>query len=463
MHNMGGPINEQVVQRLRSREELLWINPLLSPAGEVLPGLSLSLRDIRDAEARLGRFAPVIAALFPDTRAASGVIESPVMPAPRMRGALASPLRRGLAPGRLYIKADHLLPVSGSVKARGGIYEVLCHAEELALYSGILREGDDYSVMLRPAARGLFGAHAVAVGSTGNLGLSIGTMAAALGFRATVHMSADAKAWKKDALRGRGVRVVEHASDYATAVKAGRDEAARDERTYFVDDERSPRLFLGYAVAALRLAPQLAAAGVVVDEDHPLFVYLPCGVGGAPGGITFGLKHMFGDSVHCFLAEPLESPCMTLGLIRGFGEGSSVYDIGLGNRTAADGLAVSRASDFAGRMISRLVSGCFTVSDGSLFDLLSLLFAAEGLRIEPSAAAGFAGPSMIAMPEEGRTYLDSPGLKGGQEAITHLVWTTGGSMVPEGEFVKFLAAASPGGDRDQSPYSSSSSSSSPSV
>ena len=402
------------IQCLRERRPFFWENPRCCPGPWKLP---LGIEEIYEAEARLCRFAPLLAELFDEAAESHGIIESKLLDVPRLSAEIA-PV------GRVLLKADHDLPVAGSVKARGGIYEVLCFAEKLAIEHGMIRADENYRKLSSAEARELFGKYTVSVGSTGNLGLSIGTMAAALGFHAEVHMSCEAKEWKKEMLRKRGAVVIEHQGDYSAAVAEGRRIADESPFSYFVDDENSKALFLGYSVAALRLQEQLRVRGMIPDATHPLFVYLPCGVGGAPGGICFGLKHIFGEAVHCFFAEPVASPCMTLGLIsRKFSE-ISVYDVGLDNKTNADGLAVPRPSAFVGQLIEPLLSGCFTVTDDELERYRRMAHELEGLKIECSAAAGFAGPQMIL--ESG--YCEKRGIS--PENVTHILWTTGGRYLP---------------------------------
>lgn len=327
-----------LLQDLMDLEETSWFTPMVTPTAEALAEVGLSTANIDAAADRLHRFAPFLREAFPQTRPTGGIIESPLVVTPSMQHALGHHRDRPV-PGRMLVKLDSHLPISGSIKARGGIYEVLKHAEDLALAAGLIDVKSDYRRFAAPELRTFFGRHKVAVGSTGNLGLSIGIMSATLGFEATVHMSSDARQWKKDMLRGHGVTVREYDSDYSVAVAAGRAQAADDPNAYFVDDENSINLFLGYAVAARRLAGQLRALNILVDADHPLFVYLPCGVGGGPGGVAFGLKTVFGDAVHCVFAEPTHSPCMLLGVYTGCHDEISVQDFGIDNVTAADGLA----------------------------------------------------------------------------------------------------------------------------
>lgn len=429
------------LSRLRNSEPFLWINPEQPEATDVLEALPLQYEDILAAADRLARFAPLLAELFPELAASRGVIESELLPIAAME-AWMNQAAAGRLKGRVLLKADHDLPVAGSVKARGGIYEVLLFAENLAIAEGLLVPDGDLRILGQARVRDLFQGCTISVGSTGNLGLSIGVAAAALGFKAVVYMSREAKQWKKERLRSRGVTVVEHAADYSAAVAAGREAARSDPRNYFVDDEDSQALFIGYSVAALRLQTQLAEAGIPVDRAHPLFVYLPCGVGGAPGGITFGLKHVFGDHVHCFFGEPVQAPCMLLGLLAGFREPLAVESVGLELKTAADGLAVGRASGLVGRMIKHLVAGVYTVDDDSLFRFLHALCVTEQIRIEPSAAAGFAGPFFLSLSTSGRDWLEASRLSDRLVGATHIIWSTGGCLLPPAEFEPMAARGS---------------------
>ncbi len=424
-----------LIRDLVALRETSWFNPAIAPAATALADVGLGADDVAQASARLRRFAPYIAQVFPQTAAAGGLIESGIRSLPKMQRLLLDEAGLPMS-GQLWLKLDSELQISGSIKARGGIHEVLKHAEDLALQTGLIRPGDDYAALDSDAARAFFGQYRIAVGSTGNLGLSIGIMSAKLGFQASVHMSADARQWKKDRLRASGVTVVEYESDYSVAVEQGRRQAESDPSCYFVDDENSSQLFLGYAVAAERLKQQLEQAGVVVDAEHPLFVYLPCGVGGGPGGVAFGLKLVFGDAVHCLFAEPTHSPCMLLGVHTGLHDAVSVQDFGIDNVTAADGLAVGRPSGFVGRAMQRLIDGYYTVADEELYRLLALAWQQEGVKLEPSALAGMPGMARVLRDPD---YLESIGVSPARLAnATHLAWGTGGSMVPEGEFEAYV-------------------------
>ncbi|QDK96892.1 D-serine ammonia-lyase [Acinetobacter tandoii] len=427
-----------IVKELIELKETMWFNPNFTTLAEGLPFVGLSQADIDAARDRLTRFAPYLMAAFPETAATHGIIESELAAIPHMQKQLEAQFGQKIQ-GTLWLKKDSHLPISGSIKARGGIYEVLCFAEKLALEAGLLNLEDDYAKLNLPEFKQFFSQYSIAVGSTGNLGLSIGIMSAQLGFQVTVHMSADARLWKKDKLRTHGVTVVEYLEDYGVAVEAGRKAALADPNCHFIDDENSQALFLGYAVAGERLKQQLHHRQIQVDQEHPLFVYLPCGVGGGPGGVAFGLKMAFGDHVHCFFAEPTHSPCMLLGIATGLHDQISVQDIGIDNITAADGLAVGRASGFVGRAMQRLLDGLYTLDDQTLYQLLGLLDQTENLKLEPSALAGMLGPVLIAQHPEyaAMHHFTAQQLQNSH----HIVWGTGGGMVPEEEMANYIAKA----------------------
>lgn len=273
-----------LLERLVALDEVSWFNPSITTLKEALPYIGLDQKDIQDAAERLTRFAPYLAKAFPETALSNGIIESELVDIPAMKAELEQHYATPIS-GRLMLKKDSHLPISGSIKARGGIYEVLTHAEKLATAAGLLTEADDYAQLDSDTFRDFFKQYSIAVGSTGNLGMSIGIMSAKLGFSVSVHMSADAREWKKNTLRSHGVNVVEYEQDYGIAVEQGRKEAEQDPSCFFIDDENSQTLFLGYAVAGERLKQQFHDQNILVNEDHPLFVYLPCGVGGGPGAV----------------------------------------------------------------------------------------------------------------------------------------------------------------------------------
>ncbi|WP_425449633.1 D-serine ammonia-lyase [Dethiothermospora halolimnae] len=404
--------NKNILSKVINLETVLWINEDKPNFNDISNTLALDYKDIEDASNRLDKFSPLIKKLFPET--GDGIIESPLETGGILKQALENTYNLKIN-GDISVKCDSHLKVAGSIKARGGIYEVLKLAETIAIDEGLLDINDDYSKLAEPKFKELFSKYTVAVGSTGNLGLSIGIISSALAFNVDVHMSSDAKEWKKEKLRKRGVNVIEYDDDYTKAVAQGRKQCKNNKNCHFVDDENSKDLFLGYSVAALRLKKQLKEKEILVDEKHPLYVYLPCGVGGAPGGIAFGLKHVFGDNVHCYFVEPTEAPCMLLGLLTGKYDKSSIKDYGISGVTEADGLAVGSPSKLVSEIADKLLDGIYTTEDNELFKLLKILKDSENIKIEPSAASSLLGPNLIESNKNSH----------------HICWLTGGLFLPD--------------------------------
>ena len=113
-----------LITDMEQAKEVIWINPGLLDMKDAMKGQTLSMADIDDAERRWDRFAPFIKKAFPETEASGGLIESPLKEIPKMQQYLNDTWKAELT-GRLLLKMDSDLAVAGSVKARGGIYEIL--------------------------------------------------------------------------------------------------------------------------------------------------------------------------------------------------------------------------------------------------------------------------------------------------------------------------------------------------
>mgnify|MGYP000918377038 FL=1 len=119
MKILGKPIGQweeefPIVRDLIDLKETLWINPKKLPIDEAVAESSVTMEDVLDASARLERFAPYLALAFPETAKTGGIIESPLAEIENMRPYLEGEAG-GSIQGRLLLKLDSHLPISGSI------------------------------------------------------------------------------------------------------------------------------------------------------------------------------------------------------------------------------------------------------------------------------------------------------------------------------------------------------------
>lgn len=402
----------------------------------------IDFEDIETAKSEWALLAPVISELFSEVKHTGGLIDSPLYPAENLYGELESEIAN-----RVFLKGDHQLPIAGSIKARGGIYAVFQQAIALAEEQGYYLKGN-YNWLLTEEAKNLFADYYLEVGSTGNLALSIGISGSALGFKVKVHMSDDAKEWKKQLLRSKGVEVIEYEGDYEKAIATGREESRRNPQSIFIDDENSKLLFLGYSTAAFYLEQQLKGLNLLENSIPSIFIYLPCGVGGAPGGITYGMKYIFGENVFPLVVEPENSIAVSKVLFESDRKyiysheiSGKAFNTGDG-KTIADGLAVRNPSPLVMETTANLFAGGYILDDHKILRSMAMLFDLENIKVEPSAAAGLTGPKLV------NQLLKENGFNRIADQAIHVVWLTGGSMLPADDWQSYYDKAKniiPGG------------------
>jgi D-serine dehydratase len=89
--------------------------------------------------------------------------------------------------------------------------------------------------------------------------------------------------------------------------------------------------------------------------------------------------------------------------------------------------------------MERLLDGYFTVSDQRMYQLLGQLSELEDIQLEPSALAGMLGPVVVTNNHEYRQRMQFDDKV--MNNATHLVWATGGGMVPDQEMLSYLDMA----------------------
>lgn len=184
-------MKDDVLDNVKASVPTAWINSLpqrsaLTPHADTL---LLTEAHLHESERRWQLLGPLIKALFPH-EAPEGIIESGLVPLPGVRPDTAGLLLPEAAqPPLLLLKCDNNLPVCGSVKARGGFYEVLTHAEDLARKHGWLQPSEDTTGLLRAEVQQQLSTHRVVVGSTGNLGEPHSSSMAALAVSVRQHTS----------------------------------------------------------------------------------------------------------------------------------------------------------------------------------------------------------------------------------------------------------------------------------
>jgi threonine dehydratase len=248
----------------------------------------------------------------------------------------------GLGVDSLWLKLESLQR-SGSFKARGAFTSLLTRD-------------------VPPAG--------VVAASGGNHGAAVACAAQALGIRATIFVPSVSSRVKMDRIRSYGAELFVEGDQYAHALTASRQFAARTgAMEIHAFDQRAT--LLGQGTVGLELEQQIPELDTVLVA-----------VGG--GGLVGGLAAWFGGTVRVVGVEPEAAPTLTRAL-----EAGKPIDAPVGS-VAVDSLAPTRVGELMFPIAQRFVDRVLLVNDAAITEAQQRLWSAARVVAEPGGAAATA-------------------------------------------------------------------------
>ena len=217
------------------------------------------------------------------------------------------------------------------------------------------------------------GASTVVTASTGNHGAATAWAAARLGLETVVFVPEHASATKVARIEELGAEIRPAGADMDEAKSLGLTEARRRGVPFF-EDGAEPAQYEGYAAIGKEILVQL--------EEPPAAVVVPVGNGALLGGVARAVLAGSQETLRIGVVAAA-APVMA----DSFDAGRPVH--GDSSDTFADGMAVRVAIPYAVDVLNEVATHMLRVSERELAEAVGA-FAAAGIRVEGSGAAGFA-------------------------------------------------------------------------
>jgi len=229
------------------------------------------------------------------------------------------------------------------------------------------------SFKLRGAANAVLalGPRAIVTGSSGNHGIALARLAAALGIRLTVVLAAGASPVKAAVIRALGARTV-HAPGGVDEREAMAQGLASNTGALLVPSSDHPLVVAGQGTVGSEILADVPQAGTI---------YVPVGGGGLLAGVCLAAQ---GHPVRVVGVEPVSTPRYARSLAAGRPVRLPPSD------TVADGLRGQRPGRVPYPIIRDRVDDMVAVSDTAILAAAALL-GRYGVEAEPSGAVALAG------------------------------------------------------------------------